>query len=89
MRYIIFEQEAYDDFCDWGIYDKVRYLKIHDLIKACLREPFKGVGKPEPLKGKLKGYWSRRIDDKHRLVYRVDREGSIVVVSCKGHYGDK
>lgn len=89
MKQIIFEQGAYDDFCDWGIYDKARYIKIRDLIKACLREPFKGMGKPEPLKGALKGYWSRRIDEKHRLVYRVTGEGSIEVVSCKGHYGDK
>ncbi|MBK7247183.1 MAG: Txe/YoeB family addiction module toxin [Flavobacteriales bacterium] len=59
------------------------------LIKAILREPFKGMGKPEPLKGTLKGYWSRRIDEKHRLVYRMTSEGSVEVVSCKGHYGDK
>lgn len=89
MRSILFEQGAFDDFCDWGIYDKARYLKIHDLIKAAMRDPFKGMGKPEPLKGRLKGYWSRRIDDKHRLVYRVLPDGSIEVVSCKGHYGDK
>ncbi|MBK6410178.1 MAG: Txe/YoeB family addiction module toxin [Flavobacteriales bacterium] len=47
------------------------------------------MGKPEPLKGTLKGYWSRRIDEKHRLVYRMTSEGSVEVVSCKGHYGDK
>ncbi len=89
MKHILFEQGAYDDFCDWGIYDKARYIKIRDLIKASLRDPFKGMGKPEPLKGALKGCWSRRIDEKHRLVYRVKGEGSIEVVSCKGHYGDK
>lgn len=89
MRSITFEQGAFDDFCDWGIYDKARYIKIHDLIKAVIREPFKGMGKPEPLKGNLKGCWSRRIDDKHRLVYRVATDGSIEVVSCKGHYGEK
>lgn len=47
------------------------------------------MGKPEPLKGNLKGCWSRRIDDKHRLVYRVAKNGTIEVVSCKGHYGEK
>lgn len=88
MKRIIFEQGAYDDFCDWGIYDKARFLKIHDLLKAILRDPFKGVGKPEALKG-LKGCWSRRIDEKHRLVYRMNSEGSVEVLSCKGHYGDK
>lgn len=55
MKHILFEQGAYDGFCDWGIYDKARYIKIRDLIKACLREPSKGMGKPEPLKAALKG----------------------------------
>lgn len=89
MRRLVFEQAAFDDFCDWGIYDKQVFLKIHDLLKATLREPFAGIGKPEALKGKLRGCWSRRIDDKHRLVYRVKGVDVIEVLSCKGHYGDK
>lgn len=89
MKRLVFEQGAFDDFCDWGIYDRQRFLKIHDLLKAILRDPFTGVGKPEALKGGLRGYWSRRIDDKHRLVYRVASGGVVEVVSCKGHYGDK
>jgi toxin YoeB len=89
MKRIVFEQGAFDDFNDWGVYDKARFIRIHDLLKAILREPFKGVGKPEPLKGALKGCWSRRIDDKHRLVYRIATDGSVEVLSCKGHYGDK
>ncbi|MCW5900690.1 MAG: Txe/YoeB family addiction module toxin [Flavobacteriales bacterium] len=89
MRRLVFEQGAYDDFCDWGIYDRQRFLKIHDLLKAILREPFRGVGKPEALKGRLRGCWSRRIDDTHRLVYRITAEGDVEILSCKGHYGDK
>lgn len=88
MKRIIFEAGAFEDLNDWAIYDKARFIKIHDLIKAMLRDPFKGPGKPEPLKG-MKGCWSRRIDEKHRLVYRVTSDGSIEVISCKGHYGDK
>jgi toxin YoeB len=89
MRRIVFEQSAYDDFFDWGVYDKRIFIKIHDLLKAAMRDPFKGPGKPEPLKGDLKGFWSRRIDDKHRLVYRVNSDGDLEVISCKGHYGDR
>ncbi len=89
MKGVEFEQGAFEDFCDWALYDRHRFLKIHDLLKAVLREPFKGLGKPEALKGRLKGYWSRRIDEKHRLVYRIAADGSVEVLSCKGHYGDK
>jgi toxin YoeB len=88
MRTLIFDQGAFDDFFDWGIYDKQRFVKIHGLLKDILRDPFSGVGKPEPLKGDLKGCWSRRIDDKHRLVYRVNDQ-SIQILSCRGHYGDR
>jgi len=89
MSAFSFEQDAFEDFVDWGVYDKRRFARIHDLLKATLRDPFNGPGKPEPLKGNLKGCWSRRIDDKHRLVYRVASNGDIEVISCKGHYGDK
>ena len=89
MKRLVFDQGAFDDFCDWGIYDRPRFIKIHELLKAILRDPFKGLGKPEALKGDLKGCWSRRIDDTHRLVYRIARDGSVEVISCKGHYGDR
>lgn len=89
MRSLIFEQSAFDDFFDWGVYDKRIFLKIHDLLKAILRDPFKGPGKPEPLRGNLKGFWSRRIDDKHRLVYRITSTGDVEIISCKGHYDDR
>jgi toxin YoeB len=59
--------------------------RINELIKDCRRSPFDGIGKPEPLKGDLSGYWSRRIDDEHRLVYRVEPD-AIVIFKCRYHY---
>ncbi|WP_460963242.1 Txe/YoeB family addiction module toxin [Spirosoma litoris] len=53
------------------------------------RHPFEGIGKPEPLKGNLSGWWSRRITDEHRLIYKIDQNGDILISSVKGHYGDK
>jgi len=68
--------------------------KLWEFIFAILKDPYKGIGKPEPLKGDLEGCWSRRLTDKHRLVYRViEREGEeediLEILSCYGHYGDK
>ncbi len=88
MKQVLFEQSAFDDFFDWGIYDKQKFIKIHDLIKDILRNPFSGLGKPEALKGDFRGYWSRRIDDKHRLIYKTTND-VVTIVSCKGHYGNK
>ena len=85
MRNIAFEQEAFDQFNAWTIEDKKIYAKVVNLIGDILRDPFKGLGKPEPLKYDLKGYWSRRITDEHRLVYKVTDE-KILIVSCKLHY---
>lgn len=59
--------------------------RINQLVKDIRRNPFEGIGKPEPLKGNLTGFWSRRIDDEHRLVYMVEDNG-IIIISCKGHY---
>jgi toxin YoeB len=59
--------------------------KINELIKDCLRDPFKGIGKPEPLVGNLTGFWSRRISHEHRLVYMVER-GSLYIIQCRWHY---
>jgi toxin YoeB len=85
MRNIAFEREAFEQFNTWAIEDKKIYAKIVDLIDDVLRDPFKGLGKPEPLKHYLKGYWSRRITDEHRLIYKVTDE-QILIVSCKFHY---
>ncbi|MCU0468061.1 MAG: Txe/YoeB family addiction module toxin [Arcicella sp.] len=62
-------------------------MRIRELIESISREPFKGIGKPEPLKHEFKGCWSRRITDEHRLIYKVFSE-NILIISCKGHYDD-
>lgn len=66
--------------------DKARLRRINALIKEIQRHPFEGTGKPEPLRGDLFGYWSRRIDEKNRLVYRVEND-EITIAQCGGHYG--
>lgn len=85
MRKIIFEGSAFQDFIEWVTIDKKLYQRIVDLIMDILRQPFSGIGKPESLKHDLKGYWSRRINDEHRLVYKVNDE-AVIIVSCKYHY---
>ncbi len=71
---ILFSEKAFEKFNDWIVDDKKIYKKIVNLIKEISREPFSGIGKPEPLKYELTGCWSRRIDDEHRLVYQIEDE---------------
>jgi toxin YoeB len=85
MRNITFERKAFDDFNNWAKEDRKIYVKIVELIDDMLRQPFSGLGKPEPLKHALKGCWSRRITHEHRLVYKVT-ETEVVILSCKFHY---
>ncbi|ELR96881.1 Txe/YoeB family addiction module toxin [Gloeocapsa sp. PCC 73106] len=85
MRSIVFDPKAFQQFNTWAIEDKKVYQKIVKLINDILRQPFSGIGKPEPLKSNLSGYWSRRITDEHRLVYRVN-DSEIIIISCKFHY---
>lgn len=85
MRKIVFESGAFDDFTHWLAEDKNTYQKIIKLIKDIQRTPFTGLGKPEPLRHDLKGYWSRRIDQEHRIVYKVT-EAEIIIIACKYHY---
>jgi len=85
MRNIVFEPQAFQDFNNWAREDKKIYGKIVNLISDILRSPFDGIGKPEPLKYELKGYWSRRITDEHRLVYKVT-EDAVIIVGCRFHY---
>lgn len=79
--------EAWDDYLYWQAQDKKTLKRINALMKDIERSGFEGIGKPEPLKGKLSGFWSRRIDDVNRLVYRI-KDGTIEIVSCRGHYDD-
>lgn len=85
-----FTPQAWEEFEGWIDEDPDVVKKIRVLIKAICREPFKGIGKPEPLKQHLKGFWSRRITQEHRLVYRVvgkkDKDQRVEIVQCKFHY---
>lgn len=83
---LVFEPLAWEQFLHWQESDKATLRKINALIKECLRHPFEGTGKPEPLKGDLAGSWSRRIDREHRLVYRV-RNDALEIVRCRYHCG--
>jgi len=82
---LIFSDIAWDDYIYWQNNDKQLLKKVNQLIKDIKRAPFEGIGKPEPLKHELSGFWSRRITDEHRLVYAVD-ENSVSIVSCRFHY---
>lgn len=84
-RKIVFEQSAFDDFNEWVSLDKKIYQKIVKLLKDINRSPFTGIGKPEALKYDMTGYWSRRITNEHRLIYKVT-EQEIIVTACKYHY---
>ncbi|MFN4256035.1 MAG: Txe/YoeB family addiction module toxin [Saprospiraceae bacterium] len=84
---IQFTQAAFQQFLEWQDTDEDTFRKIRELIKEVARNPFKGIGKPEPLKGNLKGFWSRRITREHRLVYKVEAD-NIFISSCFGHYDE-
>jgi toxin YoeB len=86
-RSIRFTPAAWGDYIYWQGQDKKTLRRINALIEATVRVPFAGIGKPEPLMGNLTGYWSRRIDEVHRLVYAVD-DANIDVIACRGHYDD-
>ena len=82
---ISFHSKAFDDFNDWADVDKKIHKRIKELIKAIRRDPYSGEGKPEQLKHGLSGYWSRRINREHRLVYKVE-DDVLHIASCKHHY---
>lgn len=83
--YIIFLSTGWEDYQYWIETDVKLLKKINKLIKECQRTPFHGTGKPEPLKNELSGWWSRRIDREHRLVYRV-KDGALEIAQCRHHY---
>lgn len=85
MKSICFDAHAWEDFLFWLATDRKMARRITRLIAEIQRDPFTGIGKPEPLKGELSGYWSRRIDDEHRLVYRVD-DHQVKIVKARYHY---
>ncbi len=85
MKNIAFTPGAYTDYVDWLRTDKKLFLKITDLIRECAKNPSKGIGKPEALKHEYSGFWSRRINKEHRLIYKVT-EKTIHIIACKYHY---
>lgn len=82
---LLFTERAWAHYLHWQATDKAMLRKLNRLIEECLRHPSEGTGKPEPLKGDLSGFWSRRIDREHRLVYRVTA-ASLEIVQCRYHY---
>lgn len=80
-----FEQSAFSDYLQWVKEDRKIFEKINTLITEITRDPFHGTGKPEPLKGNWSGYWSRRITQEHRLIYKVSAD-HVVIASCRYHY---
>jgi toxin YoeB len=82
---LIWSDKSWEEYLTWQSTDKKVLKKINSLIKDIKRDPFEGIGKPEPLKYELQGCWSRRVTDEHRLVYEVEND-ALYIVSCKYHY---
>lgn len=82
---ITFAEAGWDDYLYWQAEDQKILERLNTLIKDCKRNPFVGIGKPEPLRGNWSGWWSRRITEEHRLVYRV-QEGTLLIAQCRFHY---
>ena len=82
---LIFSEQAWEDYLYWQKIDKKLLERINLLVKDMSRSPFAGIGKPEPLKNALSGYWSRRINDEHRIVYKI-ADGSMLIAQLRYHY---
>jgi toxin YoeB len=87
MRDLIFKQTAWEDYLYWQSQDRKTIKRVNQLLKDIDRNEYEGLGKPEPLKGDLSGWWSRRIDETNRLVYRIEN-GCIEIAQCGSHYRD-
>lgn len=82
---IVWQTNAWEDYLYWQKNDKQKLKRINELIKDCLRNKFEGIGKPEPLKENLAGFWSRRIDNEHRFVYKIE-QNRLHIIQCRYHY---
>lgn len=82
---IVWQKNAWDDYLFWQKNDRQKIKRINELIKDCQRNKFEGIGKPEPLKENLSGLWSRRIDNEHRLIYKI-QDNRLHIVQCRFHY---
>ena len=86
---LTFSSRAWDEYLEWQGEDRRGLARLNALLKDCMRDPFRGIGKPEPLGGNLSGWWSRRMSQEHRLVYRVTGKGeaqALEVAQCRYHY---
>lgn len=83
---LLWETSAWDEYCSWQQEDKKTLKKINELLKDIQRTPFSGLGKPEPLKENRSGWWSRRINQADRIVYKLQDEDTIIIAACKNHY---
>ena len=86
---VCFTLNGWDEYTAWQTEDKRTIKKINNLVKDIIRNGNTGIGHPELLKGDLSGYWSREIDEKNRLTYKILENGNVLIAHCKGHYGDK
>lgn len=82
---LIFAEQAWEDYLYWQRNDRQILKRVNELIEQTMRDPFSGIGKPEPLRHALAGYWSRRITEEHRLVYRVEKE-ALLIAQVRYHY---
>jgi toxin YoeB len=85
---LLWDDRAWDDYIYWQNQDKKTLKRINALVRDIQRDRFGGIGKPEPLTGNLSGWWSRRIDEENRIVYK-EENGAIIIAACKGHYEGK
>ena len=84
---LLWHEKAWEDYLYWQMQDKKTLKRINLLLQDMQRNTFEGIGEPEPLRGNLSGWWSRRIDGVNRIVYR-EKDGAIVIAQCRGHYDD-
>ncbi len=84
---LLWEEQAWEDYCYWQTQDKKTLKRINSLIRDIQRNRFEGIGKPEALRADFGGWWSRRIDNFNRIVYK-EVDGAIIIASCRGHYDD-
>lgn len=89
MSNLLFLPEGWEDYLYWQAQDKKTLRRINQLLQDISRNAFEGLGKPEPLRGNMTGWWSRRIDDTNRLIYRIQGNDNIEIAQCRGHYNDK
>ena len=82
---LVFAEQAWEDYLYWQQHDKRMVKRINELVETTTREPFAGIGKPEPLKHALAGYWSRRISDEHRMAYKAERD-ALLIAQLRYHY---